>query len=300
LLPDRPRQQNSESVRQIHWPGGDGRMGERPVAHRDTAMAWDVVARTKYLGEFDAHVARLREGGDNLLRPEAEALADLIAGAHVVQLQCSHGLDALGLLNAGARSVVGVDISAEMVAQATAKAEALGYESASFICADVLDPPSRLHETADLVYTGRGSLPWILDLSAWAAAVTRILKPGGSLFLYEGHPLASLWDRTAPSPKLRPGAGYFATEPKEDPGFPADVVQREVGEGRPPMLERHWHPGEVLAALLDVGLEVRHLREYPDLFWDQFPQWPDQVVRSLPNSYSILARRPESGHRGSV
>jgi len=275
-------------------------MGKRMPAHDETARAWDVVAQAKYGAEFEAHIKLLREGGHNLLGPEVDALADLIAGAHVVHLQCSHGLDALGLLNAGARSVVGVDISPKMVAQALAKADVLQFESASFICADVVDPPAELDDTADLVYTGRGSLPWVLDLASWAGAVARILRPDGYIFLFEGHPLASVWDRTVSEPRLRPGASYFSTEPKEEPGFPAARVEREWGQGRPKMLERHWRPGEVIGALIDAGLEVKHFREYPDLFWDQFPAWSEETASSLPNSYSVLAWRPASVRRGSV
>lgn len=276
-------------------------MAKGLARHEETGRGWDVVARVKYRREFESHLDRLREGGDNLLEPEAELVRPLLAGAHVVQLQCSHGFDALGLLNAGAGSVLGVDISAEMVAQAKAKARALGLEaSASFVCADVVAPPADLSDTADLIYTGRGSLPWILDLEAWADAVARILKPGGHIVVFEGHPLASLWDRSAADLRMRSGANYFAQEPAEETGFPADVVLRASGDDRPKMLERHWQPGEVIDALIRVGLEVRSLREYPDLFWDQFPNWPPELKGRIPNSYSIVARRPGKNDHGSV
>jgi SAM-dependent methyltransferase len=261
--------------------------------HRETRRSWDVVARTKYRVEFDEHVALLRAGGNYLLDAEAQVLAKLLPGSHVVQFQCSHGADALGLLNAGAASVVGVDISGEMISQAEAKADAVGAQSASFVRADVTSLPTELDETADLVYTGRGSLPWVLDLPGWADAVRRVLKPRAHIFLFEGHPLASLWNREAESLELRPGASYFDEEPAEDPGFPADVVQREVGDGRPRMLERHWRPGEVMEVLTSAGLSIKQFREYPILFWDQFPLWPDDLKARLPNSYSILAQRLE-------
>ena len=270
-----------------------GAMEKRRAAHEETGQAWDVVARVKYRLEFDAHVDHLRRGGHNLLEPEIELLHPLLPGAHVVQLQCSHGLDALGLLNAGAASVLGVDISREMVAQAESKARVLGLESsASFIRADAVAPPAEIFDTADVVYTGRGSLPWILDLGAWADSVVRILKPDGHIVLFEGHPLASLWDRTVPHLRMRPGASYFSAEPAEEEGFPSAVVRREAGEDRPRMLERHWRVGEVMDTLIAAGLEIRSLREYPDLFWDQFPDWPEALRDKLPNSYSIVARRP--------
>jgi SAM-dependent methyltransferase len=187
--------------------------------------------------------------------------------------------------------VLGVDISDEMIMQAKAKAAALGTGSASFICGDATDLPPELAETADLVHTGRGSLPWILDLPAWAESVRRLLKPGAHIFVFEGHPLAALWNREADDLELRSGAGYFSDDVGEVPGYPADVVQRELGDDRPRMLERYWRPGEVIGALISVGLSLVEFREYPILFWDQFPRWPEELKEKVPNSYSILARR---------
>lgn len=265
--------------------------------HQEARAGWDVVARGKYAGEFDDHVAHLGAGGHNLLEEEEAELRDLLPGRRVIQLQCSHGLDALGLLNAGAASVVGIDISEEMIAQARAKARAVGADGASFLRADVVEPPAELHGTADLVYTGRGSLPWILDLPRWAAAVRRLLRPGGSLYLFEGHPLADLWDREAHELRLRPGVSYFDERAREVTGFPAGVVRRTPGGDGPRLRERHWRPGQVIGALIHEGLELRSFREHPRLFWNQLPHLPEEVRRRLPQSYSILARSPGPGGR---
>ena len=185
---------------------------------------------------------------------------------------------------------MGVDSSAEMIAQAKAKAQAVGADSASFMCCDVTDVPADLDGTADLVYTGRGSLPWIFDLAAWAKSVARLLKPRAHIFIFEGHPLASLWDREAEGLQLRGDVGYFDAEATEDPGFPASVVRREMGAEGPQMLERHWPPGDVMDALIAANLDIRLFREFPILFWDQFPHWPEELKGRLPNSYAILAQ----------
>ena len=266
-------------------------MAAEPQAqHRETKAAWDVVARAKYRDEFDEHVAPLRSGRHDLLAAEVEELRDLLPGADVVHLQCSHGLDSLGLRNAGAASVVGVDISSEMIDQARRKAAAAGADAAAFLCSDDVDVPDELHGTADLVYTGRGSLPWILDLAAWAGTVEGVLKAGGYVFLFEGHPLTALWKQEASGPELREGASYFDEHAAELPGFPSGIVRRETGDAGPRMLERYWRPGEVMGALIARGLTIRRYREHPTLFWDQFPEWPEELRGRLPNSYSILAR----------
>lgn len=169
---------------------------ERDSNHKENGAAWDIVARTKYESEMEEHIEFLRAGGNTLLAPEIEALCPHLSQAHVVHLQCSHGLDTLGLLNLGAGSVTGIDISPAMVRQAQQKASALG-RSATFVCADVLEVPERFDGSADIVYTGKGALPWMMDLRAWAKVIARLLRPGGRVFIFEGHPLDALWEREA-------------------------------------------------------------------------------------------------------
>ena len=134
----------------------------RPL-HADTRAGWDHVAVTKYRDELPADVALLRAGGHTLLPIELDHLATHLAHVnHAVHLQCSHGLDALGLLNLGVRQVTGVDISAEMIRLAEEKTHALGAR-ARWVCADVLDTPYSLDGTADLVFTGKGAMPRSFD-----------------------------------------------------------------------------------------------------------------------------------------
>jgi len=96
----------------------------------------------------------------------------------------------------------------------------------------------------------------------------------------------------------------FDAEPREEPGFPASVVQNQLGDDRPRMVERPWRPGEVLESLIEAGMVVEAFREFPTPFWDQFPKWPPEPRERLPSSYAVLARRgyerregPEEGWR---
>ena len=187
-----------------------------------------------------------------------------------------------------------MDISSAMIELARELAAQVGNDGARFVTGDVSSELTELRNSADLLYTGRGSLPWIMDLAPWAESVARTLRPGGRLVVYEGHPLASLWDRDASAPKLRPEASYFADAPREEPGFPAAAAERELGTERPVMHERAWRIGEVLQSLLDQGLVVEQLREYPMPFWDQFPNWDDADLARLPMTWGLVARLPES------
>ena len=71
-----------------------------------------------------------------------------------------------------------------------------------------------------------------------------------------------------------------------------------MGSGeRVRLLERQWRPDQVITSLLSAGLRLEAFREYPVLYWDQFPRWPQQLVARLPHSYSVLAARDDGGRR---
>ena len=62
----------------------------------------------------------------------------------------------------------------------------------------------------DLVFTGVGALCWLPDVRRWAGIVATLLRPGGHLFLREGHPM--LWTLDERHTKnLVVGFPYFET-----------------------------------------------------------------------------------------
>ncbi|MEM8488637.1 MAG: class I SAM-dependent methyltransferase [Bacteroidota bacterium] len=255
--------------------------------------AWERTAN-KYEADIEQDVAFLRNGGINQLEAERRILGDLAGVQCAIHLQCSHGLDALSLLNMGVREVVGVDISKEMLGQAQRKSEALGAP-AQWIESDVLSVPASLNHTADLVYTGRGALPWVHDLDAWAGVVVRLLKPGGRLFVHEGHPLTWVWHPEANTYQLDPGGrGYFDTRARPNEDFPAAATAQYTPEGEavPTAWEWQWTIGEVVTAVVKAGLLIEHLEEHADHFWDQYPDVAPEMSARLPHTYSLLARVP--------
>jgi len=261
---------------------------------RANEAAWDEVA-AKYADELAGDVERLRSGAPVLHPAEAEALAPLLATAPmIVHLQCSHGTDALALWRGGARAVVGLDVSRAMLALATRKAAILDAP-ARWIHADVLAPPPDLMGTADIVYTGKGALPWVLDLTRWAQVVTGLLRPGGWLVVFDGHPLTSLWDPEAPTLRLRSDADYFARAPRRNIDFPASYLAdaAHAANRTPlPVFERLWTLGAIVSSVAEAGLEVRRLSEHAEHFWPQFPDVPSDQLRRVPQTFLLLAQRP--------
>ena len=155
-----------------------------------------------------------------------------------------------------------------------------------------------LDGAADLVYTGRGALCWILDIAAWARTVARLLKPAGRLYVFEGHPLDWVWDPNAtnlrPDPEP-PFGNYFSDAVAVNQGWPETYIPAEAvppKEEQARKHERQWTLGQIMNALVDADLLLERFEEHPDLFWDSFPLLPKDLTDRLPHTFSLLMRKP--------
>ena len=140
-------------------------------------------------------LAPLRAGEARMNAIE-EAELGPVDGLRLLHLQCHFGHDSLILAQRGA-TVVGLDFSPPAIAAARAAAGALGLaDRARFVEADVYDAPGAIGEPAsfDRVYVTWGAICWLPDIAGWARIVAHFLKPGGSLYLAEGHPSAMVLD----------------------------------------------------------------------------------------------------------
>jgi SAM-dependent methyltransferase len=221
--------------------------------HQANRVGWNEGAEA-YEAELEERIAFLRTGGTNFRAPEYAYLANLREWCErAIHLQCAGGTDTLSLWNLGAREVVGLDISERMLGVARRKAEALGAR-ARWVHSDVLETPSDLNGTADLVYTGRGALNWLMDIAAWANVVARLLKPGGRMYVFEGHPAGNLWKLESDHFELDPVYGdYFRREPIADSGWP-DTYIGDLGKARTEHAvkhERFWTLGDIITAVIE-------------------------------------------------
>ncbi|MEV6350111.1 class I SAM-dependent methyltransferase [Actinoplanes sp. NPDC051851] len=219
--------------------------------------------------------------GTSLLASERELLRDILAGGPtVVHPQSGNGKDDIALVQAGAREVIGVDYSESAARTAQQRADDLGV-ACRYLIATVPGIPLPDH-SADLVYTGKGALIWMPDIDAWATEMARLLRPGGHLFLHEGHPATELWTWDADEPRIRPDRDYFgASFICDDFSFPANGA-----------VMFQWTLGRTVTALIRAGLEIRHLAEYPEPFWRMGEVDAAAFRGRLPNAFALLARRP--------
>ena len=238
------------------------------------------------------------KAGQLSLRPiEREELGE-VTGQSLLHLQCHFGLDTLSWERLGVR-VTGMDFSAEAVKIARALAEELGC-SAEFVCADVYELPDRLSGQFDIVFTSYGVLTWLPDLTRWAGVIAHFLKPGGRFYMVEHHPVLHMLDEEASTPELRVRRPYFHFE---QPLRSEPDVSYAGGEIRRGSVSYEWaHSlGDVVNALVDAGLVIRFVHEYPvceyralpflrqsDDGWWRLPEGLPQI----PMLFSLMAGNP--------
>jgi len=156
-----------------------------PQANR---TAWEAASQ-KHVREYGDLLAQAASGS-SLTGTERDLLREILrCSPEVVHLQSGHGLDDVALVQAGARSVIGIDYSQVAVRAAQRRADELGA-ACRYVAAVVPGAPLA-SASADLVYTGKGALIWMPDLTRWARDVARLLRPSGHLFIYEAHPAVS-------------------------------------------------------------------------------------------------------------
>lgn len=243
---------------------------------RANQLAWND-ASGKHVREYEDLLAQAASGS-SLTRIERDLLREILhTSPEVVHLQSGNGLDDVALVQAGAKSVVGIDYSQVAIGAAQRRADELG-SACRYILGAVPGTPLA-DASADLVYTGKGALIWMRDLLAWAREVARLLRPAAHLFIYDAHPTAALWTWDEDQPRIREDRGYFDRSQVNDT-FPARGA-----------VEWQWNLGQIVTALVQAGLQVLHLAEYPDPFWRPGGVRAAAWDGRLPNTFSLLARR---------
>lgn len=203
-----------------------------------------------------------------------------INGLRVVHLQCHIGTDTLSLARLGAHAVVGLDFSPKSLEEArrivSGTAEGKIVE---FVESTVDDALSALPSSSfDLVYTGIGALCWLPSIERWAAVVSSLLRPGGRLFIREGHPcLWSIDERIKSDLVVR--FPYFERESPMiwDEGTTyVNVSQGKVFENKRTVEWNHGI-GEIISAVIGAGLEIRSFVEHQSVPWDALPGQMDKL-----------------------
>ncbi|CDO89484.1 methyltransferase type 12 [Mycobacterium triplex] len=201
-----------------------------------------------------------------------------LEGKELAHLQCHLGTETLAFARKGARAT-GLDFSSVSVREARRIARQAGL-TIDYVTADVYDAVAALGpERFDIVYTGKGALCYLPDLTAWAQTISRLLKPGGFLYLMEFHPMFNALgptrkpdapDHLVVSHDYLAGRGAVERDSThsytDGPALASDTVHYEWSHGL----------GEVVTAVARSGLVVESLTETEMLPWRR---WPLMVQR---------------------
>jgi SAM-dependent methyltransferase len=204
-----------------------------------------------------------------VVRFDVPLLGD-VRGLRGVHLQCHIGTDTVSLARLGA-SMTGLDFSGPAVAAASELAAATGAD-ATFVQSDVYGAAGVLEPGSfDLAYTGIGALCWLPDIRRWGRVVAGLLRPGGRLFIRDGHPMLFTIEDPRGDGLLSVRFPYFEqAEPLvwEQGGT---YVETEVAFTHNVTHEWNHSIGEIVTALLDAGMTVSGLVEHNSVPWNALP-----------------------------
>lgn len=241
---------------------------------------------------------KFKSGWDPLYPIEAGEIGD-INGLDVLHLQCHIGMDSLGLVRRGA-NVTGVDFSPSALEAARTLAAETGLP-AKFVEADIYQTPKRIRKKFDLVYSTWGTINWLPDMARWGQVVATMLKPGGRVYLADGHPAMLILEeegedlvhrypwRTAPDGPLR---------------FDEEIDYTGAPLPKDASASYDWaHPlSSIIGGLLRAGLTLDFFHEHDVVAWqyakvmEPVPDMPrmfrmPQCRPSMPLSFSLQASK---------
>jgi SAM-dependent methyltransferase len=232
------------------------------------------------------------KAGANALTPiELNEMGDVKAKS-LLHLQCHFGMDTLSFARMGAKCT-GIDLSDDAIKLAKEINEELKLD-AKFVCCNVYDTSKYIKEQFDIVFTSYGVIGWLPDLDKWANVIAEKLKPGGSFYMAEFHPVIWMFDEEFTHIKY-----YYDNREviiTENEGTYTDRNADIKGK------EYSWNHSisEVLNALINAGLKIEFFNEH---MYSPYPCFRNVVEREkgkwhingmegkIPMVYSLKARK---------
>ena len=228
--------------------------------------------------------------GETVLTPIELSELGVVKGKNLLHLQCHFGMDSLDWARRGA-SVTGVDLSDKAISEAQKLNSEMGLD-ASFVCCNVLDTSAHVPGQFDIVFTSYGTIGWLPDLDRWADIVSHFLKPGGTFYIADFHPV--LWMMDEDFEKIK--YDYFNTT------VITEEISGSYSDRNAPIrsTEHSWnHPlTEIFTALISHGMQLMQFNEFPYSTYNCFnklEQGGDGMWRikgmneKMPMMYSIKA-----------
>jgi 2-polyprenyl-3-methyl-5-hydroxy-6-metoxy-1,4-benzoquinol methylase len=240
------------------------------------------------------NLAGFKAGENVLTRIELSELGD-VKGKKMLHLQCHFGMDSLDWARRGA-DVTGVDLSDEAIKEARQLNDDLKM-NAQFICCNVYDLQEHLDAKGkfDIVFTSYGTIGWLPDLDKWAGLIHHYLKPGGSFYMADFHPVVWMFDDEFTHIKY----SYENRELIVMENQPTYTGDEQAIQGK----EYSWNhsTSELLNALIGAGLRLEQFNEHMYSPYSNFTnsvetspgQWQIKGIEGkIPMVYSLRAIKP--------
>jgi len=251
-------------------------------------IAWNEVAPIHAKQTLDELLTHFQQPGYSCLDlVETQCLAKLnLEGKAVAQLCCNNGRELLSIKNNGAGYCVGFDIANNFIVQAEQLKHA-GNIDCEFLCTDVYDIPERYSNQFDLVYISIGAICWLPDLPKFFAVVTRLLKPKGYLFLYDMHPILSMFDENDQKDPPTLAYSYFNKQANIcETGLDYYGNEKYVSA---PMYWFHHKLSDIIKACLIHHFNIKEFMEYEHDICNVFGHFQKRKAQ-LPLCYTLLAQ----------
>jgi ubiquinone/menaquinone biosynthesis C-methylase UbiE len=227
--------------------------------------AWNETAPLHAVQNLESLLENFRVPGYSCLHKplEVERLQALkLEGKAVAQLCCNNGRELISVKNLfKAGRSVGFDISDEFIEQAQTL-NAAANQDVEFVRVNVLEIPDTFTAQFDLVYITIGALGWLPDLSVFLKTISRLLKPGGNVLIYEMHPMLDMFDgdeNTKTNP-LELKHSYFKTAPYIETGG-LDYYGGSSYESKT-MYWFHYKISDLIGGLIANGLQITAFEEF--------------------------------------
>mgnify|MGYP001081885643 CR=1 FL=1 len=218
--------------------------------------------------DFFAGYSQLRRQTQGLDgAPEWPVLRDLLprlAGKRVVDLGCGFGWAARWMREQGAASVLGLDLSRNMIARAKTSTtdSAIAYQVADL---DTLDLPTAAF---DLAFSSL-AFHYVADFARLVGVIHQALAPSGHLVFSIEHPVFMAatrphWIADEDGRKTWPVNRYSIEGERRSEWFVKDV------------LKHHRTLGTTLNTLIDSGFQIRRVVEFAPTT-EQIAQMPELI-----------------------
>lgn len=221
---------------------------------------WNDVAPIHLHSEL-YNLSGFKKGQTSLQSIELQEVGN-VQGKTLLHLLCHFGMDTLSWAREGA-IVTGVDISSDSIKLARKLSKDIGVP-ATFMSADLYELPKILDKKFDIIFSSYGVLCWLSNITKWAKIIHHFLNDGGMFYIVEVHPFTGIL-----SHDFKIQYKYFHQGPFVDDSSGTYADWNAPIKGKTYVWS--YTMSDVINALIQQGLKIEFIHEFPFTMYDQFP-----------------------------